>query len=82
MTTCVTGCCAQMPCCARSAEDQRHEEQAPAPHRANLEFAALAHHGFSVLYALPAAARRLAPREAAQRAHTLPRLAATCIQLI
>ena len=82
MTTCISGCCSQMACCARSRQDPRHEEQTPAPHRINLEFVALGQQDFSVLYALPSAARRLVPREEAQGTHTLPRLAATCIQLI
>ena len=82
MTTCVTGCCAQMACCVRSARDKPQPEQAPAPRRVNLELAALGLRTFTILYVLPAVERRLAPREDAQAAHTLPRLAATCIQLI
>ena len=68
--------------CSFGAGSAARRSRRPAPHRSNIEFAALGQHDFSVLYALPAAARRLVPREAAQGAHTLPRLAATCIQLI
>ena len=82
MTTCMTGCCAQMACCVRSAKDQRQPARAPAPQRVNLELAALGLRTFTILYVLPAVERRLAPREDALAAHTLPRLAATCIQLI
>ncbi len=81
MTTCMTGCCAKMACCVRSAKDQPQPEQAPAPQRVNLELAAIGPRTFTILYVLPVE-RRLAPREDALSAHTLPRLAATCIQLI
>ena len=82
MMTCMTGCCAQMACCVRSAKDQRQPERAPAPQRVNLELAALGLRTFTILYVLPAVERRLAPREDALAAHALPRLAVSCIQLI
>jgi hypothetical protein len=81
MMSCVSGCCVQMPCCTKSAQD-RQPEQAPAPARANLEFAAPSRHTFSLLYVRPALERRLAFREDAYAAHTLPRMAATCVRLI
>ena len=82
MTTCMTGCCAQMACCIRSAKDQRQPERVPAPQRVNLELAALGLRTVSILYVLPAVERRLAPRDDALAAHALPRLAVSCIQLI
>ena len=81
MMSCVSGCCQQMPCCAKSAQD-RQPEQAPVPSRANLDFAAPTLQTFSLLYMLPAVERPLAVRESAHAAHALPRLAATCIRLI
>jgi hypothetical protein len=82
MTTCISGCCAQMGCCALSAQDRSGQEQSPAQPRMNLDLAVLSLRTFSVLYALPSGERRFVIREEEKRAHTLPRLAATCIQLI
>jgi hypothetical protein len=82
MTACKSGCCAQMSCCAVSAQDQGRQEQAPATQRAPLDLAALRPRTFAILHMLPGRERRFVIREEAQRAHTLPRLAATCIQLI
>jgi hypothetical protein len=79
---CASGCCVQIACCVRSAQNSRQPEQAPAPPRVNLEFASLSFVDFSILYVLPKAERRLVIREDALAAHTGPRLAATCIRLI
>jgi len=82
MTACLSGCCAQMSCCAVSAQDQGRQEQAPATQGAHLDLAAIRPRTFSILHALPRGERRFVIRKETQRAHTLPRLAATCIQLI
>jgi hypothetical protein len=82
MTTCMSGCCAQMACCAASAQDQSRQEQAPAPQRMHVDIAALILRKFSILCVLPGAGQRFVILDEAQRAHALPRLAATCIQLI
>lgn len=82
MLTCASGCCSQMPCCNRAAQEKSSPEQAPVSSQGGFELAAVALPTFPILYVLPVPERRLALREAAQSAHTLPRLAATCIQLI
>ena len=81
MMSCVSGCCAQMPCCAKSAQDQQ-PEPASTPARANLDLAPASLLSFSILYVLPAVERRLVFREDAHAAHALPRMAAICIRLI
>lgn len=82
MMNCVTGCCAQMACCVRSAQDQRRPEQAPAPQRVNLELAVLSLRTFSLLYLFPPTERSFVIRDEPHAAHALPTLAVTCIRLI
>jgi hypothetical protein len=82
MAGCVTGCCARMACCALFAEDQRRPEQAPARQPVGIDLAVLSARIFSILRVFPTAERRLFLSEEVRAAHTLPRLAATCIQLI
>jgi hypothetical protein len=82
MMTCVNGCCLQMACCVKSAQDQRRPEQAPAPKGIHVELAAPVPRTVSVLYVLLIVESHLVIHEKALVAYTLPRLAATCIQLI
>jgi hypothetical protein len=82
MTTCVDGCCANMPCCAQSQQGQPHPEQAPAPPRTDAQFTAIVFHVTSLFYALPVANRSFAILDEASAGHTLPPLATNCIQLI
>ena len=82
MMNCVTGCCAQMACCVRSAQDQHRPEQAPAPQRVNLELAVLSLRTFSLLYLFPTTERSFVIRDEPHAAHALPTLAMTCIRLI
>jgi hypothetical protein len=71
-----------MACCALFAEDQRRPEQAPARQPVGIDLAVLSARIFSILRVFPTAERRLFLSEEVRAAHTLPRLAATCIQLI
>ena len=82
MMNCVSGCCAQMACCVRSAQDQRRPEQAPAPQRVNLELAVLSLRTFTLLYLFPPMERSFVIRDEPHAAHALPTLAVTCIRLI
>lgn len=82
MKVCKNGCCKDMPCCARSAQDTPVPERAPAPQRSGFEFATVALHTFSILYALPSVESRFVIRDDAKVAHTLPRRAVSCISLI
>ena len=81
-SACSSGCCAQMDCCAAFAQDQRQHEQEPASQPIGLDLTALTARIFSILHVFPRVERRLFLSEEVQAAHTLPRLAATCIQLI
>src|SRR5258708_35194981 len=72
MMTCVNGCCAMMPCCAKSQREQPQPEQAPAPQRTDIQFATICLHVFSFLYALPTAERTLVILDEASAGHTLP----------
>jgi hypothetical protein len=82
MMTCVSGCCAMMPCCAKSPREQTEPVQSPAPPRTDLQFAAIGLHVFSLLYALPVPPRTFVILDEASAGHTLPPRAANCIQLI
>jgi hypothetical protein len=82
MTACQSGCCVEMPCCARFATDHRQPERVPAPQRVNAEFSALGLRNVPILFVRPRVESSLVLREEAMEAHTLPRLAATCIRLI
>ena len=82
MTTCVNGCCAMMPCCAKSQEGQQQPEQAPAPPRADVQFTAIIVHVTSLFNALPAAERTFVILDEASASHALPPLTTNCIQLI
>ena len=68
MMTCMSGCCAQMACCAKSAQDRNAPDQSPASQRVSLELAALGLRTVTILHVLPAVERRLASREVAQAA--------------
>jgi hypothetical protein len=81
MTTCVKGCCANMPCCAQMQRGQPQPEQAPAPPRADAQFTAIVAHVISFFHALPVRERFVILDEA-RIGHTLPPLATNCIQLI
>src|SRR5258708_37983230 len=82
MMTCVNGCCAMMPCCAKSQREQPQPIQAPAPQRTDTQVAAIGLHVFSLLYALPAPSRTFAILDEENAGHTLPPLATNCIRLI
>ncbi|HEY2343295.1 MAG TPA: hypothetical protein VGH90_09715 [Chthoniobacteraceae bacterium] len=82
MTACQSGCCVEMPCCARFATNHRQPERAPAQQRVNAGFWTLAFRNPPVLFVRPLVESSLVLREEAREAHTLPRLAATCIRLI
>jgi hypothetical protein len=82
MMTCVDGCCAMKPCCAKSQREQPLPVQAPAPQRTDMQSAAIGLHAFSLLYTLPAPSRTFVILDEASTGHTLPPLAANCIQLI
>jgi hypothetical protein len=82
MNVCMNGCCGDMPCCAQSTQDTPVPERAPALQRSGFEFAANGLPTSFVLHALPVAERRFVIRDEAQAAHTLPRLAVSCISLI
>ena len=82
MMTCVSGCCATMPCCVKSQRDQPQPVWAPAPQRTDVQFAAIGLHVFTFLYALPVPKRHFVIRDEMSAGHTLPPLAVSCIQLI
>ena len=82
MMNCVSGCCAEMACCVRSAQDRRRPEQTPASQRVNLESAVLSLRTFSLLNLLPPTERPFVIRDEPHAAHALPTLAVTCIRLI
>ena len=78
---CVKGCCPDMACCDPTRETQTPPAQAPAPHRADLQFAVLATRVLSPLYLLPAPRPRFVTDEVAG-SHALPPLAVSCVWLI
>jgi hypothetical protein len=82
MTTCVNGCCAMMPCCAKSEQWQQQPEQAPAPPRGDIQLTAIVFHVVSLFYARPVTERSFVILDEASSGHTLPPLATNCIQLI
>jgi len=82
MTTCVNGCCAMMPCCAKMREGKPQPEQAPAPPRTGSQFTAIVVHVTSLFYALTVTERTFVILDEASVGHTLPPLATNCIQLI
>lgn len=82
MMTCVRGCCAVMPCCIKSQESQPQPFRAPAPPRAEVQFAALEFPAFSLLYTLPPPSRTFVIVDEVRAVHSRPPLVASCIQLI
>jgi hypothetical protein len=82
LATCVNGCCAMMPCCAKSVEREQQPAQAPAPPRTDVQFSAIVVHVTSLFYALPVTERAFVILDEASAGHTLPPLATNCIQLI
>ena len=79
---CGAACCPQTVSCDCAANDASRAQPTLAPAPVAFDAAALGLYAFTTLYVLPPAEHRLAPREMVVSAHTLPRLAATCIQLI
>jgi hypothetical protein len=82
MATCVNGCCAMMPCCAKSQRAQSQPEQAPIPRRTDGQLPAIIVRIPLLFHALPAAERTFVILDEASAGHTLPPLAMNCIQLI
>jgi hypothetical protein len=82
LMTCVNGCCVKMDCCVRSVQNQGAPEQAPAAKDLSIELAAPDLRAFSIVHVLPAKEHHFVICKETQMAHTLPPLAATCIQLI
>lgn len=78
---CARGCCANVVCCA--TEEQKQSPQTPQQHlQQDLQLLAIELRAYTVLLAPPAPRHPLVIRDEIQKAHTLPPLAATCIQLI
>lgn len=82
MMNCVRGCCAVMPCCIQSQDTQPQPVRAPAPPRADAQFAAFEFPAFSLLYTLPPPSRTFVMVDEVRAVHSLPPLASSCIQLI
>ena len=80
--TCINGCCAMMPCCAKSQRAQSQPEQAPIPRRTDGQLPAIIVRIPLLFHALPAAERTFVILDEASAGHTLPPLAMNCIQLI
>jgi hypothetical protein len=82
MMNCAHGCCAIMPCCVKSQREQPPPMQAPAPQRTDVQLAAIGLHALTVLHAPPVPEHTFVILDEMSTGHTLPPLAANCIQLI
>ena len=82
MMNCMNGCCAMMPCCAKSHREQPQPIQAPVPPRTDAQFAAVGLHVVSLVYELPAPMHTFVILDEATVGHAMPPLAVNCIQLI
>jgi hypothetical protein len=79
---CTRGCCANTACCKTTEQQKTPQSPAPSPQIPHLQLATIGLRAWTYLFLPPAPRQPFVIFDEVGAAHTLPPLAASCIQLI